>query len=324
VTPAELEAELARGALRPAYLVAGAEALLRDTALRALRAAVLDPAARDFNHDRLDGESATPAQLLDALGTLPVAASRRLVELREPEARRGGKALVEALAEALPGLQAQQQTILAVSAVRVDRRARWVKAFGEPAALVACDPPRGARALLGFVAAEARRAGVALEPGAAEALVEAVGPQLLALRSELEKAALHAGVGRAVSKADVMATASVLAEEPIWELSDAIGEGRIPDALVVLRRLLAAGSAPQMLLGSLANHFRKLLRTRAGAPPPGHPFAVRKLEQQARRYTKARLRACFDALHEVDEILKGQGSVAPEVALERLVIGLAA
>ncbi len=162
-----------------------------------------------------------------------------------------------------------------------------------------------------------------LGPGAAEALIEAVGPQLLTLRSELEKAALHAGPGRPVAKRDVTATASAVAEEPIWELTDAIGQGRIPDALVVLRRLLAAGSPPPVLLGSLASHFRKLLRTRTGAPPPGHPFALRKLDEQAQRYSQARLRSCLEALHKVDEILKGRGSVAHEVALEHLVIGLA-
>jgi DNA polymerase III delta subunit len=127
-----------------------------------------------------------------------------------------------------------------------------------------------------------------------------------------------------VTKAHVVATASAVAEEPIWELTDAIGEGRQADALVVLRKLLASGAAPPMLLGALASHFRKLLRTQAGAPPPGHPFARRKLEQQAHRYTPTRLRACFGALHHMDEVLKGQGHVDAQVALERLVMGLAA
>jgi hypothetical protein len=51
---------------------------------------------------------------------------------------------------------------------------------------------------------------------------------------------------------------------------------------------------------------------------------VQKLERQARRYTPARLVACLRAIHEADEVLKGSGSLPAELALERLVLGLAA
>jgi DNA polymerase-3 subunit delta len=65
--------------VRPAYLVAGEEPLLRDDALAALRGAVLADAAVDFNLDRLDGDSVKPGVLTDAVRTLPVMAPRRLV-----------------------------------------------------------------------------------------------------------------------------------------------------------------------------------------------------------------------------------------------------
>jgi len=66
---------------------------------------------------------------------------------------------------------------------------RWVRAFDEPCAVVDCAPPRGGAALAAFVQAEAGRRGLRLEPGVADLLAERVGPQLLLLRSELEKAA---------------------------------------------------------------------------------------------------------------------------------------
>ena len=51
----ELEASLAGGEVRGAYLLLGGEPLLRDDALRALLGALLPDAARDFNLDRFDG-----------------------------------------------------------------------------------------------------------------------------------------------------------------------------------------------------------------------------------------------------------------------------
>jgi len=107
-------------------------------------------------------------------------------------------------------------------------------------------------------------------------------------------------------------------------LTDAIGEGRARDALPLLARLLRSGTPPPLLLGTLASHFRKLLRLRTGGSVAAPPFVQRKLERQARRYTPARLLAALRAIHEADLALKGQGGIAPEITIERLVLGLAA
>ncbi len=326
MTPAELARELAGGCVRPAYLIAGAEALLRDEALAAIRTAALGTDGGDFDFERLAGERTTPGQLHDSVRALPLLAKRRLVVLREPEARKGGKgeALAEALGSVVADVATSDSCVLVVIAEEIDRRSRWVKAFAEPAALVACDPPKNVREALGFVRDEARLQGVTLESAAAELLAEAVGPNLLALRQELTKAVLFAGDGVKVTRAHVQETICAVAEEPIWDLTDAIGEGRSADALGLLGRMLGAGAPPQVLLGSLAGHFRKLVRTRAGAPPAGHPFMLQKLERQARRYSPARLLSCLRAIHEVDEVLKGQGALPADLALERLVLGLSA
>jgi len=326
MTPSELARELTAGRVRSAYLVAGAEALLRDEAVAAIRKAALGDDGGDFDFERLAGERTSPGQLHDSVRALPLLAKRRLVVLREPEGRKGGKgeALAEALAAVVTDVASSESCTLVVVAEQIDRRSRWVKSFAEPAAFVACDPPRSAKEALGFLREEARAQGVALEARAAELLAESIGPNLLALRMELTKAALFAGDGVKVTRAHVQETICAVAEEPIWDLTDAIGEGRAADALGLLSRMLGAGAPPPVLLGSLAGHFRKLARTRAGQPPAGHPFMVQKLERQARRYTPARLVSCLRAIHEVDEVLKGSGALPPQLALERLVLGLTA
>lgn len=325
MTPADLRAELEGGRVRPAYLLLGSEPLLREDAQRAIFAAALPPDADEFSSDRLDGERTEPGELEDALRMLSVFGGRRVVLLREPEARRRG-GLVEALATLVPTLREEDTggTVLVVTAARADGRARWVKAFSEPAAVVRCEPPRAGKELLAFVREEAKRQGLELAPGAAEALAERVGPQLLLLRGELAKAALYAGPGEVVRPGHVAESVGHSADEPIWDLTDAIGAGRGPTALAVLRRMQEAGAPAPVVLGALATHFRKLLRLRAGGSVAGHPFAVRKLEQQARRVTLARLRGGLRLIHETDEALKGRGALPPELALERLVLALVA
>jgi DNA polymerase-3 subunit delta len=324
VTPKQLRSELARGVLRPAYLLSGEEALLRDDALALLRETVLAEGPRDFNFDRFDGESATPGALLDAVRTLPVMAERRLVVVREPGGQRGAaRDLPDAIADAVAQLGPESSTVLVVVAAKVDRRARLARAFAEPAAEVRCDPPKGGRELVAFVREEAQRQGAAIERSAVGLLCERTGPQLLMLRQEIAKLSLLAGPGEQVTASHVISATSEVADEPVWELTDAIGGGRGADALVVLAKLLRSGAPPPAVLGALVAHFRRLLRVSSGGPVSGPPFVLRKLETQARRYGRGRLLSCLRAIHQTDTALKGEGSLRPDLALERLVIGLA-
>jgi DNA polymerase-3 subunit delta len=324
VTPAELRASLAAGHLLPAYLIAGEEPLQREDALAALREHVLAGAPADFNLDRLDAASSSPAELGDLLRTLPVMARRRLVELREPEASRAsGRGFGEALVGLIEELGQGGTSVLVVIAAKVDRRLRWVRAMGE-SATVHCDPPRGRREVVSFIRAEAKRQGVSLAKSVPERLADRIGAQPLILRQEIAKLSLLAGPGCEVTPEHVVAAAVDVAEEPVWDLTDAIGDGRGADAVALLARLARGGAAPPLVLGALAAHFRRLLRLRGGGSVGVPPFVRQKLEGQAQRYTESRLVACLGAIHETDLALKGASSLAPQLSLERLVIGLSA
>ncbi len=238
----DLTRELAAGTLRPAYLLAGEEPLLRDDALAALRSAALGGGLEAFNFDRIDAASSTPGAVIDAVRTLPVMAPRRLVIVEEPDARRGGaRGIADALADLVPDLDAGGPTVLVVLASRPDRRLRWVKAFGS--SVVDCEPPQRARDVALFARAEADRQGIALERGVAELLAERTGPQLLMLRQEIAKLGLLAGPSAPVTRAHVTAGTPQVADAPVWDLNDAIAEGRSADAIRVLGHLLASGSA---------------------------------------------------------------------------------
>lgn len=319
----ELVEELFRGHLRPSYLLAGAETLVRDDALHAIESAVLGvtsgPRSSDWNFDRLDGDRAKPDHVEGALRTLPMMAERRLVWLREPGAKRGKNPLLDTLAETVKELEDGGPVVFVVSAESADRRSAWTKGFS---ARVDCVAPKDRRAALAWIAAEAKRQGVSMARDAAPLLLERTGPHLQALRSEIGKCVLLAAPKTALDADLVRSAVADVAPEPIWDLTDAIGEGRTGEALAILIRLLQGGAPHPVVLGALANHFRKLLRTRHGEAVAGPPFVRQKLESQAGRYTPARLRTCLAAIHESDEMLKGQGAVAPDTALERLVLGL--
>ncbi len=325
MTGSELVKEIAGGRIRCAYLLAGGEPLLRDDALAAIEDAVLSSAPRDFNLDRLEVAHSTPGRLEEALDNLPVLSKRRLVVLREAEGR-GAKldeGWTQAIESGLAKIAASGMTVLVVVVNKIDRRKKWVKAFKDEAVFVDCDPPRGGRELMKFLNEEAARQGVELDADAAGLLAERVGPQLLLLRQEIEKAALLAGPGAPVARKDVEISVAAVAEQPIWDLTDAIGQGKTADAVDLLARMLSRGAAAPAILGALASHFRKLVRVGHGESVGGPPFVVRKLEQQARRYPVGRLVICLRAIHRTDVELKGASVMRPERALEQLVLVLA-
>ena len=322
MTPEGLRERLAGAPPQSAYLLAGSEPVLREDALTALREAALEGAQSDFDLDRLDAAGLSKAALADTLRILPVLAPRRLVVLDGAE-ERGASELAQGLPALLEDLPDPPHCVLVVRAGKLDRRTRWVKAFEKRQGLVECDPPRQARQVAAFARSEAARQGVEMERGAAEALVERIGPQLLMLRQEIAKLVLMAGEGIPLSAALVRAGTPQLSEDPVWDLTDAIGEGRSADSLVLLARLLARGAAPPQLLGALASHFRRLTACAHGGSVSGPAFVRKKIENQAGRYGPSRLRGALDAIHQTDLALKGAGTLRPDLALERLVVALA-
>ncbi|MDG2050445.1 MAG: DNA polymerase III subunit delta [Myxococcota bacterium] len=319
----ELEKELKKGVLRPAYLVTGEETLLRDEAFSAIRRSVLDGSADDFNLDKLAADQVTPGRLQDAIRGLPVMSQHRLVVLADPDRRRGasGTDLQEAIAEAVSELAEQRETIFVVLAAKADRRTRWVKAFSDPAARIECDAPTQARSLEAFVRREAKRQRVSIEDSAVSLLCERIGPQLMVLRQEIAKLALWVGEGEAVTNQHAADSVVSIADQPVWDLTDAIATGDPGRAVAVLARVRAAGSVDLATLGALASHFRKLAQAKAGTLSAA-PFVVRRAEEQARRYSAYGLRRCLERIHHADTGLKGKGSLPGPMVLEDLVIDL--
>ncbi|MBN1592816.1 MAG: DNA polymerase III subunit delta [Candidatus Coatesbacteria bacterium] len=94
------------------------------------------------------------------------------------------------------------------------------------------------------------------------ALKESVGTDLSAICSELEKLVLYLAGKERIDAKDVEAIVSESRQQAVFELTDAIANKRAVQAFRALANLLQEGTAPLLVIQSLASQFRSLLQAR--------------------------------------------------------------
>ncbi len=249
----QLPAALRRG-LAPCYLVSGEEPLLVGEAADAIRAAARAAGFADrsvffiergFDWDELRG----------ATQSLSLFAERRIVELRMPSGKpdKGAQLLAGLAADPPPDV------LTLVLAEKLDKKtseAPWVQAVAQHGVWVAVRPV-GAAALPAWLAARAKQAGVAIEPGAVQLIAERVEGNLLAARQELEKLSLLAN-GAAITRQLAAASVADSARYDVFRLAEAASAGDAPRALRILLGLKSEGVEPTLILWALVRELRGL------------------------------------------------------------------
>lgn len=315
----------------PVVLLVGSEATLRDDEIARLRERTVGSGPRDFNEDRFDlaTTGTDPRAIVNACRTLPMMSECRLVIVGGLADRRA-KAFLEG--QLLVYLDDPCPTsCLVLHGDRIDRRLKWAKRVASEGVVVDCNGPKRPQDVRAWIDARFRAHGKKSGAGASAALFELIGNDLDRLAFEIDKASLYVGSAEEVGADDVATVTASLRPLAVYELTDAIGNRRLAEALRVLARLGDQGEAPLAVLGALGNHFRRLLRAHDCRPLEAkrvqqalslHPFAAKKLVEQARRFDPGRLERCLDRVRRTDEVLKGAIPLAPQMALEQLVVSV--
>lgn len=189
--------------------------------------------------------------------------------------------------------------------------------------------------LTAWLRARARERDVGIEPPAIQELVDLVGANLWSLATEIDKLGRYAA-GRAVSADDVRALTPESAHAGIFDLVDAVVEGRGGPALLLLRRMLDQGTdTPPSIQGMIARQIRNLVRatelleggadqrTVGEATGVRSQFPLGKLMRQARASSRPAAEAALRELERSDHAVK-TGRIDAVLALELLVTRLAA
>ena len=228
----ELGAALKQGAFEPVYYFHGPEDVLKEDALRYLLDRALDPALRDFNLDQRSAGQLDPEAIESLCSTLPMMAERRVVVIREIEQ---WKRKTKARAAFLAYLDRPSPETIVVLVQSAAEEAED-KDLARRAVSVSFAAPTAGEAGK-WLARQAATLGIAFESGAAEHLLRCTGPDLSAIRLELDKlAALPAGT--AITVAQVGDLVGIRHGETSLDWRDAVLGGDPGKAVALLARLL--------------------------------------------------------------------------------------
>ena len=302
------------------------------------------------NTSELTGRGLRPAELVQHAMAPPFMGDARLVIVEGLLSALGGRRGIvdewQPLLDALPLMPSQNTVVLRERPPRDDRR----NVVGRSPLLAALKDLDGVEVtefpllrvyggrgrpspVAVWLRERADRLGVPIEEAALQRLVDLVGADLRMLASELDKLRTYAGE-RAIAAADVDALTPEAREQSIFDVVDAVVEGRAPAALRTLDRLLTSGSEPPLRIQAMiARQVRHLVRAtellaagasedEVGAACGVRGFPATKLTRQARASNSIQAEAALRAIEASDTKVK-TGELPERLALELLIVDLA-
>ncbi|HEY8529599.1 MAG TPA: DNA polymerase III subunit delta [Paenibacillaceae bacterium] len=329
----QLFRELRDGRIRPVYVCHGEETyLLNEFAERLIQAAV-QPEQREMAVIRFDTAETPLDEILDEAETPPFFTARKVVLVRDAAVFGAGKAAGEVRAERLLKYAESplESTVLVflLPGVKPDERKKIVKAFRDKG-LIFAFPPLSETELKAWLERRAERQGRTADAEAVAELLRRVGPAMGDLAAEMDKLCLHAGPGGRVDAEAVRRLVPVSAEQSVFGLAEEIAALRPDRAVALLRELLKRREEPIRLVALLVSQFRNMLHvkelTRKGMPQQRiaselglHPYAVRRIGEQAARFSTERLIRILERLAELDHDMK-TGRVDKALGLELFLL----
>ncbi|MEI7881481.1 MAG: hypothetical protein WCI95_11470, partial [bacterium] len=172
------------------------------------------------------------------------------------------KEAVKALGAAIQAGQAGN-TVLLVTAPKVDKRSAFYKLFASRFEVREFFLPDKAYLVEKVgrekISTRFRELGVVLEPDALELFLARVGADSRQIFMEAEKLSLFLGARRRATVEDIKMVVSTTLTSVMWDLLDAVGDRQLPEALEILRDLLAGKENPIGIVVSLASRMRDLI-----------------------------------------------------------------
>ncbi len=320
------------------YLLFGEEDYLKNISIDFARQTLCpDEAMRTFNEIILDALDLTPQRLLEALGSLPMLADRKLIVLRGLNLSAMRQNEIEDLCRVLEQLSEYDYNtlLIPVAAGTIDegylpkRPSALLSRLGELLHLVQYERSTPAK-LAGWVARHFEHNGVRATPPLCAKVIDVCGRSMHTLAGEIDKISYYVRAhGRdTLTDEDITAAACVTVEFDAFAFANALTDRNHALALSILSDMKFRRIEPTIILGEVIRVSCDLLAVRRMANEGRttaeiakalsmHEFKVGLYAKSAARRSVEELQATIAACAEADTALK----LSPQgyLALERLI-----
>jgi len=268
------------------YLIFGEDFLI-NIVLSDIINALIPESDREFNYEKLDIKESSIETVLESMNTYSFFSETKIFtvaidqlffkvarlkkeDMKEEDetdtAQEDAVLLQAAIEKGFP-----DKNLIVFTAVKVDKRKMLYKAVKKTGMIVDCSIPQGNRmadrkaqeaVLFECMRLIVSENGKTMDKRAFTSLMNTTGFDLSIFARNLEKLVSYVGKREVITEEDVTSLVSRTKKDPIYELTGAISEKKVDQALFLVNSLLEDGLYPLQILAGITNHIRKLLLVR--------------------------------------------------------------
>lgn len=265
--------------------------------------------------ERLDGEEKTPAEILDAVQSMPFLGGEKLIVVVSPS-----KEVLERLDSVEP---ADTTTVLVLSS-KLDKRAAYYKKISKLPGFKDFSVAKNQN-LIGWVSENAKEQGGKISSNDARFLIERVGANQMLLSKEVEKLVTY---DSNISRSHIELLTEPSPQTTVFQLLDAVFAGNLKKVQQVYEEQRAQKVEPLAIIGMIAwqLHVVALIKSSGNKSADSiakdaklNPFVVRKSQAIARHVSMAQLKKMVSDALRLDINLKSKSIDADEALLNYLL-----
>ncbi len=320
----------------PVYLVTGTENYLKQKYIKLLTDRAVPEGLRGFNYHRLDGDTMTMEQLVNAAEALPAMSPRTCVLVHDLDFAALKEGDKEVLLNLLEDPSETCVLIFWQDTKGFPRNTKMMKnlykAFDKAGAVVELNK-RDRRDLVKFIRSECRKRDRVISSQAAEYLIESVGEDMTKLTSEIEKLCNYAD--QEITRKDIDDICIKTLEATAFQMIDALMAENYDRVFRSIAILFEQRTEPMMILGALVSTYSDMYRVKVAVKSGGTPYDLKKLFPQAyksefklknaarrsKKFSLQALRQSLEILADADTKLKST-SEDTRTVFEKLMIEL--
>jgi len=305
------------------YLLCGEEAYLRNQYKKRLRdALVMD--GDTMNYSYYEGKDINPRAVIDMAETLPFFADRRVLMVENSSFF---KNKCEELADYMAAIP--ESTCFIFVETEIDKRSRLYKEVKKYGRIVEFGTQKD-DTLMKWILGMLKKEGRNITKETLQNFLAKTGSDMQMIKNELDKLIAYTEGRDVITTADVEHVCVTQTTNKIFDMVNAIAEGKQKTALELYEDLLSLKEPPMRILFLIARQFHQLyqvkLLSKEGmgsseiAKQAGiMPFAMKKYQAQAKSFTEENLRAAVEECVASEEAVK-TGMMNDRMSVELLIM----